>query len=195
MRTHFNYLSWPKAVLLILSISLLSSACSKQTPHLVIKLKQGQLQNLPMGSWLTFFDFDYSEGAEDLKLQAVAKLQAHAALVDEYVYEDEDNKVGARVWDFQGIRIKEEYYQGGVWEGPKVMPAQEYYVGGAAENLWITIEFEKGIAYSELLPDQYQMLDPVRTYEHAVTVESSADQHRRLFLFGYGPLCRRISLF
>lgn len=148
-----------------------------------------------MGSWLAIFDFDYSEGAEDLKLQAVAHLSANAKLVEEYVYEDEGNKVGARVWDFQGIRIKEEYYRGGVWEGPKVIPAQEYYAGGAAENLWITIEFEQGIPYSELLPEQYQMLDPVRPYEHAVTVESPMDQHRRLFLFGYGPLCRRISFF
>ena len=75
------------------------------------------------------------------------------------------------------------------------MPGTGVLRGWGSRNLWITIEFEKGIAYSELLPDQYQMLDPVRTYEHAVTVESSADQHRRLFLFGYGPLCRRISLF
>lgn len=195
MRKKLGFYQWRRAAFILFVIVLMSSACSKQTPHIVIQLKQGQLENLPMGSWLAFFHFDYSEGAKDLKLQVVEQLQIYGKLVDEYVYEDEDNKVGARVWDYQGARIKAEYYRGGVWEGPKVIPAQEYYAGGPAENLWITIEFEKGIPYSTLLPNQDHMLDPVREYEHAVTVESLSGQRRRLFLFGYGPLCRRISLF
>lgn len=174
---------------------LLSAGCAEQTPHLVINLKQGRLQDLPMGSWLQFFDFDYSPQAEDLKLQAVARLQERATLQDEYVFEAEDNKVGVRVWDYQGMRIKEEYYRGAEWEGPEVLPAQQYYLGGPAENLWITIEFERGIPYAELIPDQSKRLEPVRAQEHAVTVTSMQDQKRRLFLFGYGDLCRRISLF
>lgn len=148
-----------------------------------------------MGSWLGVFDLDYSEDAGHLKLQVIDKLRAEADLIDEYVYEEEGNKVGARTWELQGMRIKEEYYRGGDWEGPKVLPEQRYYNGGPAENLWITIEFERGIPYSKLIPDHHQLLQPVREIEHTVTVESSQDQGRRLFLFGYGELCRRISLF
>lgn len=161
----------------------------------MIRLSEGHLQNLPMGSWLRFFDLDYSPDAPHLKLQVIAKLQADATLLEQYVYEEQGNNVGVRSWDFKGMRIKEEYYRGGEWEGPTLIPAQEFYQGGPAENLWISIEFERGIRYSELIPDHYQLLNEVRDYEHAVTIEAPGDQNRRLFLFGYGRLCRRISLF
>jgi hypothetical protein len=184
-----------KDIITIAFIVILISACSDGSGHIVIEMTEGHLESMPSGLWLSSFDLDYSPNAKRLKLQVEDKLKAEATLIDKYVYQDGANKVGARLWEYRGQRIKEEYYAGGIWKGPKVFPPQEYHNGGPAENLWITIEFERGIPYSKLLPDHYMNMNPQRKYEHSATIESTKDQGRRLFLFGYGALCKKISLF
>lgn len=168
------------------------AACSKDG-HIVIDLSDTHLEETASGKWLKMFEVDYASGAERMKKQVVDKLRSEATLIDEYVYEDGANRVMARVWLYRGQMVREEYYKGGIWEGPKVVPFQEYYAGGW--NSWITIEFESGMPYSKLLPNHYTKINQNRKYEHTATIKSRLDQDRRLFLFGYGDQCQRISLF
>ena len=92
--------------------------------------------------------------------------------------------------------IKEQYFVGGIWEGPDIMNYQRYYVDESTlGSLWITIEFEKAVPFSELLPDNYNEIDPASKFGHAATITSTLDAGRRLFLFGLGDKCDRISLF
>lgn len=166
--------------------------CSKEG-HIYIELKNTRLQDTPPGAWIRIFEVDYSPGANRIKMQIVDKLRSEGRLVDEYLHEEGANKVKTYVWEFSGYRFKEEYYKGGIWEGPKVVTFQEYYSGGW--NTWVTIVFDKPVPYSKLLPQHYQKINPNRKYEHTATIESQIDQERRLFLVGYGSNCNRISLF
>ncbi|MCS4505626.1 hypothetical protein NYO91_16185 [Arhodomonas aquaeolei] len=173
-------------------MTVLITGCSKDG-HIVIGLSNKHLEETAAGEWLKIFDIDYAPGAERMKKQVTAKLQLQGTLIDEYAYESGANRVMVRVWLYEGTKIKEEYYKGGIWEGPEVVPFQEYYAGG--RNSWITIEFDGGVPYSELLPAHYTKITQNRKYEHTATIKSSLDQDRRLFLFGYGDRCQRISLF
>jgi len=177
-------------ILFWLPVSLI--ACSKEG-HIFIKLSDTHLEETPAGFWLSLFSLDYSPGAERMKKQVMDKLHEHGTLIDEYIHKDGVNTVKTLIWDYAGHRFKEEYYKGGIWEGPKIVPFQEYSNGGW--NTWITIVFNEGIPYSELLPDHYPKINPKRKYEHTATIESAIDQGRRLFLFGYGSRCQRILLF
>jgi len=177
--------------LLLFNVTIIG-ACSKDG-HIFIKLSDKHLKDTPAGFWLATFDIDYSPGAERIKKQVMVKLQSEGILVDENIGKDGVNAVKTRLWKFRGQKIREQYYKGGIWEGPKIIPFQEYYNGGW--NAWITVEFDEPIPYSKLLPDDHAKINPKRKYEHTATIESSLDQGRRLFLFGYGSTCKRISLF
>lgn len=178
------------SILLVLAFGVVG--CSKDG-HIVITLPDTHLEETPAGFWLSMFEIDYSPSAERLKKQVMDKLKSEGTLVDEYVHEDGANKVMTHVWKYRGHKIWEEQYKGGIWEGPKIVPFQEYYNGGW--NSWITIKFSEGIPYSKLLPDHHKKINPNRKYEHTATIESTVDQERRLFLFGYGSRCQRISVF
>ena len=178
------------SLLLVLSVNII--ACSKDG-HIVIKLTDKHLEETPAGFWLAMFELDYSTGGERMKKQVMDKLKLDGTLLDEYVHENGSNTVYTRNWKYRGEQLKEEIYKGGIWKGPKVVPFQEYHRAGWSS--WITIEFEKGIPYSKLLPEHYTNINPKREYEHTATIESVIDQGRRLFLFGYGSNCKRISLF
>ena len=176
--------------ILILSISFIG--CSKDG-YIVIDLEGEHLENTPSGFWLDVFDIDYSFSSERLKTQVVNQLKTGGALLDEYTHKEGANTVKTYVYKFREYKILLEYYDGGIWEGPKVIPFQEYYNGGL--NSWVTIEFKEGIPYSKLLPNNYMEINQNRKYEHTATIKSTIDQERRLFLFGYGSNCQRISLF
>ena len=176
-------------------IITIASACSDGSKHVVISLPKEHLSSTPAGLWLLSFDLDYSQGAKRLKLQVRDNLEKNGTLVDKFIYQSGANKVGAKIWEYKGNKFREEHYSGGIWEGPNVVSFQKYYNGGPAENLWITVEFSEGVPYSELLPKHYMQLEQNRKHEHSATVESELDQGRRLFLFGYGAMCKRISLF
>ena len=185
----------PKFHLLILfTLPFIFLSCSKEG-HVVIKLTNQHLENTPAGSWLSLFNIDYSPNADRIKNQVIDRLNVEGLLIDKHVHDDGANEVSVSLWNFKGKRFREEYYVGGIWEGPKIIPFQEYYNGG--REGWITIEFENGIPYKELLPNDYKKIiqRSNREYEHTATIESTIDQGRRLFLFGYGSICNRISLF
>jgi len=135
----------------------------------------------------------YSSGAGSLKLQIVTKLKEQGSVVEEYTREDGANTVRTTVYDYKGKRFREQYYAGGIWEGPKVIPYKEYY--NAGWNVWLTLDLGKGVPYSELLPEHHTQINPNRKYAHTATIESTRDNGRHLFLFGHGNLCKRISLF
>lgn len=162
--------------------------------HIVINLENEHLENTEAGSWIGLFNIDYSPNAPRLKSQITNQLEGFGNLIDEYTHEQGSNSVKTKVWKYKGQKIKEEYYIGGIWAGSeKVIPFQQYYNGGL--NTWITIEFEYGKSYSELIPNHFQEINRLREYEHTVTIESKVDNGRRLFLFGYGSTCESISLF
>jgi hypothetical protein len=191
----FSCNSWkdliPYYLLAIIVLLLWVSACSKE--GIDIDLPDTHLEQTPSGFWLSIFDLDYGPKSECIKKQILDKLRKNGVLLDEYQHKEGANKVKTYVWDYAGYTIKEQYYKGGIWEGPKIIPYQEYHRAGW--TVWITVEFETGIPYSKLLPDHYMKINLNRKYEHTATIESAKDQGRRLFLFGYGSLCQRISLF
>lgn len=167
------------------------TACSKDR-HIDIEVADVHLEQIPAGRWLSIFNLGYAPGAGDIKKQIVSKLRTGGRLLDEYRHEENSNVVTTRVWTYSGHTIKEEYYQGGIWRGPKIIPYQEYYQGESP--VWITVEFKQGIPYTELLPQHHQKTNLNRKYEHTATIKSLKDR-ARLFLFGYGTSCQRISLF
>jgi len=180
-------------ILMIMAFSI--SSCSKEG-HIYIKLPEKHLEETPAGFWLSMFEIDYSQGAERIKKQVMDKLKSDGVLLDQYIHEGglkDACTVYTRIWKYRGRKIKEEIYKGGIWNGPKIIPFQEYNNGGWSS--WITIEFEERIPYSKLIPNNYRNINSKRRYEHTATIESTIDQGRRLFLFGYGDRCRRISLF
>jgi len=160
--------------------------------HVEVELGDTHLQQVPAGQWLSEFNLKYGVGAQPIKQQIAEELRARGTLVEEYMHEENSNTVTTMVWNYNGKTFREEYYRGGIWEGPKIIAYQEYYQGGLA--VWFTIDLAEGIPYVELLPDLHQSMPQDRMLEHAATVKSTAD-NARLFLFGYGIRCTRISLF
>lgn len=184
------------ALPVLLFVILLNIRSYLKDGHIFIELRETHLEDTKAGFWLSEFNIDYSPGAERMKKQVMDKLKSDGILLDQYVHKgglEGACTVYTRIWKYKGKNIKEEIYKGGIWNGPKIIPFQEYSRGGWTS--WITIEFENGIPYSKLLPDEYRNINAKRRYEHTATIESTIDQGRRLFLFGYGDTCKRISLF
>jgi hypothetical protein len=178
-------------IAITLFVIFILAGCSKEG-HIEFDAQNSRLEELPAGKWLTTFDISYSPGADEPKKQILFKLRQEGQLHDEYKREENGNLVTTRVWNYKGHTIKEQYYQGGIWKGPIIIPYQEYYQGEL--SVWISIEYPKGIPYSKLLPNHHKKINPSRKYEHTAPLTSKKD-HARLFLFGYGSLCQRISLF
>lgn len=180
----------------VLVVILLNIRSYLKDGHIFIELQETHLVYTKAGFWLADFNIDYSPGAEGMKKQVMDKLKSDGILLNQYVHKGglkDACTVYTRIWKYKENLIKEEIYRGGIWNGPIIIPFQEYTNGGW--NSWITVEFENGITYSNLLPDEYRNINPKRRYEHTATIESQIDQGSRLFLFGYGDKCKRISLF
>jgi hypothetical protein len=127
-----------------------------------------------------------------MKKQIAEELRAKGTLVEKYTHQENANNVITMVWKYWGKTILEKDFRGGIWEGPKIIPYQEYYQGELA--VWLTIDLGEGVPYAELLPSHHHAIRENRELEHAATIKSSAD-NARLFLFGHGTKCQRISLF
>lgn len=186
-------------IVMVLTFFLLVTGCSnKGGPS--IELKNKHLEEVPAGNWLKMFNLDYNSGKE-IKIQITEKLRNEGILFDRYIGrtdEGRDNGVLTSIWNFKGYTIQEEYYgeceeirsykrEGKTYREWKVR-------GGEGGGVWITIIFKEPKPYSELLPDHYKDIEEFRI-EHTATIESKKDRGRRLFLFGYGKYCNRISLF
>lgn len=178
----------------VAAITMMLSGCADSGgKHVLIELGPTHLVDNPAGSWLKMFDIDYSSGAERFKKQITNQLRQEGELVEEYIGEENGNSVQTFIWNYRGHKFTEKYYKGGIWKGPKIIPFQEYY--GEGWNSWVTFFPAAPIAYVELLSERYIELQEQRNYEHAATIVSEIDQERRLFLFGYGENCERITLF
>ena len=175
-------------------VLFLTVSCADNSgQHVMVDSKPSHLADLPAGFWLKWFDIDYTDSEKRIKKQITDQLRDQGTLVEEFIREDGANSVKTFVYEYRGTKFVEEYYKGGTWKGPKIVPFQEYYNGGW--NSWITIHLSEPISYSKLLPDHYTELKLERRYEHTATIESEIDQMRRLFLFGHGDKCNRITLF
>ena len=179
-----------KKFISILFLVLSVQSCDTDN-HIEIELTDKHLETVPSGEWLKVFNVDYQSPIR-LKKQIADKLNSDGILLDETIHKENANDVKTYLWKYNGHVIKEQYYRGGIWGGPKVIPYMEYDNG---LNTWITIEFKDPIPYSELIPEHFQKLDIDRKYEHAATIISIIDQEKRLFLFGYGNYCTKISLY
>jgi hypothetical protein len=180
----------PALILAMVVATVVLSACSRQ-PHVKVDA-ESHLQDTLAGKWLTTFRLRYESGASPIKKQIAAELRANGTLLDKYSSEENGNVVLTLVWSYRGTTIREQYFKGGIWAGPQVYPPQEYYLGELP--VWFTLELGQGVPYSELLPGNDQILKEPREMEHTATIESRAD-NARLFLFGHGARCTRISLF
>ena len=163
-----------------------------QEGHVNIRLRDKHLEDVPAGRWLKVFSLRYESGAPPMKEQILEKLHSEGVLEDKNEHEENATRILTYEWRFQGMKIKEEYYVGGSgWRGPKVSPQQAFREAGS--DAWVTIETGE-TPYQDLLPEKYVQIIPHRIHEHTATVASAVDA-RRLFLFGYGNTCKRISLF
>jgi len=176
---------------IIICVMLLFGGCSKEG-HIDFEVADQHIEQHPAGSWIVAFNVDYSRGSCSIKKQILEKLYNQGKIIDKYRREENGNVITTFLWDYQGNTIKEEYYKGGIWGGPKIIPYQEYYAGELA--VWITVDFKEGIPYSKLIPNHYKQINANRKYEHSVTIKFPKD-NARLFLFGYGSICNQISLF
>jgi hypothetical protein len=177
------------AIVVALLVAL--AACSKEG-HIDIEVPDLCLNQLPAGEWLTAFEISHKPGADDPKWQILRKLREEGKLKDKFKREENGNMVTTLVWNYRGYTIRDQCYEGGIWRGPKIIPYEEYYQGELA--VWITVEFPEGVPYSKLIPEHYQKINPSRKYEHTATITSKAAR-ARLFLFGYGSLCQRVSFY
>lgn len=178
-------------ITILICFIFILAGCSKDG-HIEFDSQNSRLEELPAGNWLATFQINYSSDSDEPKKQILHKLQKEGTLLNEYKSEENGNLVTTRLWNYKEYTIKEQYYQGGIWEGPIIIPYQEYYQGEL--SVWITIEFPKGIPYSKLLPNHYKEINPNRKYEHTATI-TSKKYRERLFLFGYSTHCQRISIF
>lgn len=176
---------------LTLFILLITTGCTDNSTHGIEATEQIIEQN-PAGKWIASFSVNYNQSPRDTKKQIVEKLHKHGKLIDKYRHEDNGNIITTFIWNYEGNTIKKEYYRGGIWRGPKITPRHEYYHGEIP--VWVTIVFKNGIPYSEVLPNHYKKINKNSEYEHRATIRFPKD-NARLFLFGNGTLCNRISLF
>ena len=167
-----------KKLISIISLLLLLSACSDSEYIDTIRLTDQHLENIPAGSWLHYFNLDYSSGKE-LRIQIKEKLKNEGELLDKTISNEGNSSVMIYTWEFKGLRIKEE----------------NYYNYGSGDGTWIEIRFKEPKLYSDLLPIHYDKLNPNRKLEHTVTISSKKDDELRLFLFGKGKYCEKIRLF
>tara|TARA_B100000767_G_C19514207_1_gene429693 strand:+ start:110 stop:673 length:564 start_codon:yes stop_codon:yes gene_type:complete len=181
-------------ILVYLFLLFWFNACSTKNngDHIVLKLDNQHLKDTPAGFWLNDFDIDYSINSERFKKQVSDIIVNEGELIDGYFSQDNFNEVETLIYQYKDYQILIEQYKDGIWKGPKVIPFQEYHNGGLSS--WITIKLKSNIPYAELIPNKYKDLNPNREYEHSVTIESQIDQERRLFLFGSGLYCERITL-
>ena len=181
-------------IIVFLFLSIWFNACSSNNSgdHVVLELDNQHLKDTPAGFWLNDFDIDYSFESRRFKRQISDIIENEGELIDGSFSTDNFNEVQTLIYNYKDYKILIQQYEGGIWEGPKVIPFQEYTSGGWSS--WITISLKDSIPYAELIPNKYKDLNPNREYEHSVTIESKIDQERRLFLFGRGLYCERITL-
>ena len=178
--------------LFIIIFALLFLGGCSNDGHIDFEVVNQHLEQNPAGSWIAAFNVDYEQGPRSIKKQILENLHNRGNLIDKYQREDNGNLITTYLWSYQGSTIKEESYEGGIWRGPKIIPYQEYYAGEL--SVWITIEFKEGIPYSKVMPNHYKQSNVKRKYEHTATIKFTKD-NAKLFLFGYGSICNRISLF
>ena len=179
-------------VLLFVVLFFILSSCSRNLEnHLEITLNNLHIEDVASGDWINNFKFDRLS-SKNIKTQVYLDIIDRGELVDEFLWEEHGNEVFTRVYELENIEVSLNLYNGGIFNGPNLFPPQQYHSG---DNLWISYEFNEPISYKELIPNNFQKLEEIRKYEHSATITSKLSKGTRLFLFGFGSFCKKVTLY
>lgn len=155
--------------------------CSDKNPGIDISLQENeQLEDIAAGWWIKELGLHYGAQSKYITIQIHDYLHEKARLLDKY---QADDGALTAIWEYDG-------------KTTQIVIEEKIYQSSDGQNIWMTYEYPSpGTTWSNIIPSDYTRLKPDRKYEHAVTIHSVADGKARLFLFGGGEYCRRISLF
>lgn len=164
-------------VILVLS----AQGCSDRNSCIDISLPESQrIEDTAVGWWIKGLVLHYGNQSKYITTQMHIRLNAEAKLIDKYI---NDRKGQVTIW---------EYYN----NNTPIIIKEEVNEGSDGQTIWMSYEYPyPGIIWSKIIPADFQRLKPNRKYEHAVTIDSAADKGARVFLFGWGEYCTRISIF
>lgn len=166
-------------LLAVLLVSVYS--CSDKNSGIDIRLSENQrIEDMAAGWWIKDLDLENGKQSKYITVQMHYRLIQQARLINRY---NNDRNGLVAIWEYYGktnpVIIKEEIYE-----------------GSDGQTIWMSYEYPSpGVLWSKVIPADYQRLKPNRKYEHAVTIHSTADKGARIFLFGWGDYCTRISIF
>jgi hypothetical protein len=156
--------------------------CSGRNTGINIDLPENQhLEDHPAGWWIKELSLKYDHNSKERITQRVHnRLVARGGIFIDKYSKNKQNFVF--VWEYVGLR--------------KVFVVEEhYFYGEDSADLSITIPLEPpGITWESIIPNHCDKLKPNRISELAATIESKADRGARLFLYGWGQYCTRITL-
>lgn len=181
--------TFTKLIFIILITSLIS--CDNKNDHIEINLHKKHLWETKAGFWLKSFKINPSSDVT-IKKQITDILKKDALLIKQDQRVEGVHHITRWIFEYNGIRVINEVYLGGVWNGPEIKAYHEYPNGYSA---WITFELKEPIKYTEILELDSLNIDKVRRRSHTATIVGHLDDQKRLFLFGHGDECEKISLY
>ena len=178
-----------KLLFVTLIITLIS--CDDENDHIEIDLQKKHLWEIKAGFWLKTFNIDTSSNIT-IKKQITDKLEEEGLLIKQDQRKEGIHRITRWTFKFYGMDVVNEVYQGGVWNGPEIKSYHQYPNG---YTNWITFKLKKPIKYTEILGLDSLDIKKVRSRAHTATIIGNLDDEKRLFLFGYGDECNKISLY
>ena len=166
-------------------------SCDSKNDHIEINLHKEHLWETKAGFWFKSFDINPLSDVT-IKKQMTDILKKDAQLIKQDQRIEGIHHITRWVFEYNGIKVINEVYEGGVWNGPEIKAYQEYPNG---YSNWITFELKEPVKYTEILELDSLNIDKVRSRAHTATIVGHLDDEKRLFLFGYADECEKISLY
>jgi hypothetical protein len=178
-------------LLLFAMIIVIPISCDNENDHIEINLNKKHLWETKAGFWLKNFNINPLSDAT-IKQQITDILKKDGILIKQDQRIEGIHRITRWVFEYNGIKVINEVYQGGVWNGPEIKAYHQYPNGNTN---WITFELKEPIMYKEILELDSLNIDRVRSRAHTATIIGHLDDEKRLFLFGYNDECEKISLY
>jgi hypothetical protein len=137
-----------------------------------------RLEDTDAGWWIKELNLQYDAQDVPLTTQIHKHLISNATQLDTYQTSVDDLTV---IWEYCGSKC--------------INLVEEIYKSAQGENIWISYEYPiPGAPWRDVLPEIYTRIKTDQEYGQVAVIESKADK-ARLFLFGSGNYCRRMSIF
>lgn len=122
---------------LLLIVCFLTGCDRLKGEHVFEKYEDRRLEDTSAGAWIKYFEIDYAEDAQDIKIQIRDQLTSEGTHIVSFHHEENKNAVSTDIWQHKDLTISVQRFWGNkIWNGPTVAYSMEYHLGEIP--LWIT---------------------------------------------------------